>query len=50
VIDTQQQKVITTLSEMMFLFEPLEVAITPDGHKAFVTNKSNSVSVIEMEK
>jgi len=48
VIDTQQQKVITTLSEMMFLFEPLEVAITPDGCKAFVTNKSNSVSIIEL--
>lgn len=48
VIDTQQQKVIATLSEMMFLFEPLEVAITPDGRKAFVTNKSNSVSVIEL--
>lgn len=49
VIDVQERNVIATLSEMMFLFQPLEVAITPDGRKAFVTNKSNSVSVIELE-
>lgn len=48
VIDTESLSVIATLREALFLAQPLEVAVTPDSRWAFVTNMTNSVSVIDL--
>lgn len=48
VIDTESFKVIATIKEALWLAQPLEVAVTPDGKWAFVTNMTNSVSVIDL--
>jgi YVTN family beta-propeller protein len=48
VIDTESFQVTATLREALFLAQPLEIAVTPDGKWAFVTNMTNSVSVIDL--
>jgi YVTN family beta-propeller protein len=48
VIDTESLKVIATIKEALWLARPLEVAVTPDGKWAFVTNMTNSVSIIDL--
>jgi YVTN family beta-propeller protein len=48
VIDTESLQVTATLREALFLAQPLEVAVTPDSKWAFITNMTNSVSVIDL--
>nr|BAL58745.1 surface antigen gene [Candidatus Acetothermum autotrophicum] len=48
VVEVATNRVTQTIQDPLLTAQPLEVAISPNGHKALITNGTNSVTIVEL--